>query len=79
MLAAYLPISGKAHVRYLPAGRVVGISKLARLVSVFAKQMQIQETLTAQIADRIQTVLGFHGVYVVIDAVHQKHNNTRHS
>ena len=66
-----VPILGKAHIGYLPAGRVVGISKLARLVEVFAKRMQIQETLTAQIADSIQEVLKPHGVGVVIEAAHQ--------
>ena len=66
-----VPILGKAHVGYLPAGRVVGISKLARVVEAFAKRMQIQETLTAQIADTIQDVLKPHGVAVVIEAAHQ--------
>ena len=66
-----VPILGKAHIAYLPAGRVVGISKLARLVEVFAKRMQIQEALTAQIADTIQEVLQPHGVGVVIEAAHQ--------
>ena len=66
-----VPILGKAHIGYLPAGRVVGISKLARLVEVFAKRLQIQETLTAQIADSIQEVLKPHGVGVVIEAAHQ--------
>ena len=66
-----VPILGKAHIGYLPAGRVVGISKLARLVEVFAKRLQIQEALTAQIADTIQKVLKPHGVGVVIEAAHQ--------
>ena len=66
-----VPILGKAHVGYLPAGRVVGISKLARLVEVFAKRMQIQEALTSQIADSIQEVLQPRGVAVVIEAAHQ--------
>ena len=66
-----VPILGKAHIGYLPAGRVVGISKLARLVEVFAKRMQIQEALTAQIADTIQEVLEPRGVAVVIEAAHQ--------
>ena len=66
-----VPIIGKAHVGYLPAGRVVGISKLARIVEVFAKRMQIQEVLTSQIADTIQEVLKPHGVGVVIEAAHQ--------
>lgn len=64
-------IIGKVHVAYLPAGRVVGISKLARLVEVFAKRLQIQETLTAQIADTIQKVLQPRGVAVVVEAAHQ--------
>ena len=66
-----VPILGKAHIGYLPAGRVVGISKLARLIEVFAKRMQIQEVLTAQIADTIQEVLKPAGVGVVIEAAHQ--------
>ena len=66
-----VPILGKAHVGYLPAERVVGISKLVRLVEVFAKRMQIQEALTSQIADTIQDVLKPRGVGVVIDAAHQ--------
>ena len=66
-----VPILGKAHIGYLPAGRMVGISKLARLVAVFAKRMQIQETLTSQIADTIQEVLKPRGVGVVIEATHQ--------
>ncbi len=65
-----VPILGRAHIGYLPAGRVVGISKLARLVEVFAKRMQIQEALTSQIADTIQEVLKPHGVGVVIEAAH---------
>ena len=66
-----VPIIGKAHVGFLPAGRVVGISKLARLVEVFARRMQIQEALTSQIADTIQTALEPRGVGVVIEAAHQ--------
>ncbi len=66
-----VPIVGKAHIGYLPAGRVVGISKLARLVEVFAKRLQIQEVLTSQIADTIQEVLKPRGVGVVIEAAHQ--------
>ena len=66
-----VPILGKAHIGYLPAGRVVGISKLARLVEVFAKRMQIQEALTSQIAETIQEVLEPRGVGVVIEAAHQ--------
>lgn len=66
-----IPLIGKAHVAYLPDRRVVGISKLARLVDVFAHRLQIQEKLTAQIADTIQGVLQPRGVAVVIDAAHQ--------
>ena len=65
-----VPIIGKVHVAYLPAKRVVGISKLARVVEVFAKRLQIQETLTSQIADTIQEVLQPRGVAVVIEASH---------
>ncbi|MCS7268596.1 MAG: GTP cyclohydrolase I FolE [Geminicoccaceae bacterium] len=64
------PIIGRAHVAYLPVRRVVGISKLARLVDAYAKRLQIQERMTAQIADTIQEVLQPRGVGVVIEAVH---------
>lgn len=64
------PIIGRAHVAYLPVRRVVGISKLARLVEAFAKRLQIQERMTAQIADAIQEVLQPRGVGVVIEATH---------
>ena len=66
-----VPILGKAHIGYLPSNRVVGISKLARVVEVFAKRLQIQERLTAQIADTIQAVLKPRGGGVVIEAAHQ--------
>lgn len=66
-----VPILGKVHIGYLPSDRIVGISKLARVVEVFAKRLQIQETLTAQIADTIQKVLKPRGVGVVIEAAHQ--------
>ncbi len=65
------PIIGKAHVAYLPNRRVVGISKLARLVEVYAKRLQIQEKMTAQIANTIDEVLRPKGVAVVIEAAHQ--------
>ena len=65
-----VPILGKAHVGYLPAGRVVGISKLARVVDIFAKRLQIQEKLTAQVADTIDRVLKPRGVAVVVEATH---------
>jgi GTP cyclohydrolase I len=66
-----LPIIGKAHVAYLPNDRVVGISKLARLVEVYAKRLQIQEKMTAQVANTIDEVLRPKGVAVVIEAAHQ--------
>ena len=66
-----VPIIGKAHIGYLPNERVVGISKLVRLVDIFAKRMQIQEALTSQIADTIQEILKPKGVGVVIEAAHQ--------
>ena len=66
-----LPIVGKAHVAYLPDRRVVGISKLARVVDAYAKRMQIQEKLTAQIASTIAEILQPKGVAVVIDAAHE--------
>jgi GTP cyclohydrolase I len=66
-----VPIIGRAHVAYLPSARVVGISKLARLVEIYAKRLQIQEVLTAQIADTIESVLKPKGVAVVIEAAHQ--------
>lgn len=65
------PIIGVAHVAYLPHHRVVGISKLARIVDVYAKRMQIQEKMTVQIADTIDRVLKPKGVAVVIEAEHQ--------
>jgi GTP cyclohydrolase IA len=65
------PIIGKAHIAYLPNKRVVGISKLARLVDIYGKRLQTQEVLTAQIADALQRVLEPKGVAVVIDAKHQ--------
>ena len=66
-----VPILGKAHVAYLPDKRVVGLSKLARVVDLYAKRLQTQETMTAQIADTIDEVLKPKGVAVVIDAEHQ--------
>jgi len=64
------PIIGKAHIAYLPDHRVVGISKLARLVEVYAKRLQIQEKMTAQIANTINDVLKPQGVGVIIKATH---------
>ena len=66
-----VPIIGKAHVGYLPDRRVVGISKLARLVEVYARRLQVQEKMTVQIADALQEVLHPKGVAVVIEAAHQ--------
>ena len=66
-----VPIIGRAHVAYLPHRRVVGISKLARVVEAYAKRLQIQEKLTAQIANTLQDVLQPKGVAVVIEAAHQ--------
>ena len=65
------PIIGKAHVGYLPDGKVVGISKLARVVETYARRLQVQEKLTAQIAQVIQDVLQPRGVGVVIEAAHE--------
>ena len=65
------PIIGRVHIAYLPDRRVIGISKLARLVEVFAKRLQIQEKMTAQIANTLLDVLQPKGVAVVIEAVHQ--------
>ena len=64
-------IIGKAHIAYLPRNRVVGISKLARVLEVYAKRLQIQEKMTAQIANTIQEVLDPLGVAVVVEAQHQ--------
>jgi len=65
------PIIGRAHIGYLPKHRVVGISKLARIVEVYARRLQIQEKMTAQIANTLQEVLQPYGVAVVIEASHQ--------
>lgn len=65
------PIIGHAHVAYLPRSRVVGISKLARIVEAYARRLQIQEKMTAQIANIIDEVLEPRGVAVVIEAAHQ--------
>jgi GTP cyclohydrolase I len=64
------PIIGVAHLAYLPDRRVVGISKLARLVEIYARRLQIQEKMTAQIANTIEAVLKPQGVAVVIEATH---------
>jgi len=65
-----LPFHGKAHVAYLPDGKVVGLSKIPRLVDMFARRLQVQERLTVQIAETIQEVIHPRGVGVVIEAVH---------
>ena len=66
-----VPILGVAHIAYMPDRRVVGISKLARVVDSFARRLQTQETLTAQVAETIQSVLRPKGVAILIDAQHQ--------
>ena len=66
-----VPIIGKAHIAYLPGSRVVGISKLARVMEIYAKRLQIQEKLTAQVANTIYEVLQPRGVAVVVEAAHQ--------
>jgi GTP cyclohydrolase I len=65
------PIIGKVHVAYLPSSKVVGISKLARLVETYARRLQIQEKLTAQIANTLNEVLQPKGVAVVVEAAHE--------
>ena len=65
-----LPFYGKAHIAYIPSDKVVGISKLARTVEVFARRLQIQEQLTAQIADALMEHLAPKGVMVMIEAEH---------
>jgi GTP cyclohydrolase I len=79
-----LPFFGRAHVAYLPAGKVVGLSKVARLVDVYARRLQVQERLTNQVADSLMAALSPHGVAVVMEASHtcmmmrgvQKQNST---
>jgi GTP cyclohydrolase I len=66
-----VPIIGTATIAYLPNRRVVGISKLARVIDIFAKRLQTQETMTSQIAQTIQTVLEPKGVALLVDAAHQ--------
>jgi len=66
-----IPFIGKVHIAYLPTSKVVGISKLARVAEIYARRMQTQETMTAQIADSIHRALDPRGVAVMIEAVHQ--------
>jgi GTP cyclohydrolase I len=66
-----VPILGKAHVAYMPTHKVVGISKIARVVEIFAKRLQTQETMTAQIADAITEAMKPAGVAILVDAKHQ--------
>ena len=65
-----LPFIGKAHVAYIPSGKVLGLSKVARIVDMYARRLQIQENLSRQIADAVQQVTGALGVAVVIEAKH---------
>ena len=65
-----LPFIGKCHVAYLPQGRVIGLSKIARIVDMFARRLQIQENLTKQVADAVQEVTGGLGVGVVVESKH---------
>jgi GTP cyclohydrolase I len=65
-----LPFIGKCHIAYLPQGKVLGLSKLARIVDMYARRLQIQEKLTKQIADAVQTAVNARGVAVVIEAKH---------
>ena len=65
-----LPITGKAHIGYLPNGQVIGLSKMARVVDIFARRLQVQERMTNQIADSLMKYLNATGVGVVVEAVH---------
>ena len=65
-----LPFFGKAHIAYIPNGKIVGLSKIPRVVDAFSRRLQVQERLTMQIANELKTILGTESVAVVIDAVH---------
>ena len=65
-----LPFLGRAHVAYLPVGKVIGLSKIPRIVDMYARRLQVQERMTRQIADFIQQTLEPHGVAVVVEAMH---------
>jgi GTP cyclohydrolase I len=65
-----LPFIGRAHVAYIPAGKVIGLSKIPRIVDMYARRLQIQERMTRQIADFIQRILNPQGVAVVVEAMH---------
>ena len=65
-----LPFYGKAHVAYLPAGKVIGLSKIPRLVNMFARRLQVQERMTVEIAEAIEQTIHPRGVGVVIEAMH---------
>ncbi len=65
-----LPFSGKVHVGYLPNGKVIGLSKIPRIVDVFARRLQVQERMTAQIGECLQEILGARGVGVIVEARH---------
>ena len=65
-----LPFIGRVHVAYMPAGKVIGLSKIPRIVDVFARRLQVQERMTRQIADSLQELLEPHGVAVVVEGMH---------